>query len=309
MEKIKREKRISKAICLTLAIILWLYVSFYENPTMTKTANDVPVKISDEQIENLKAKGFSVYSVSHDSVDVKVTAQRLSLSKLTNKTLTANLNINVSSINKSGKYPCTVRVVCEENINASYLVEEEDIEVIIEPIKSESFTFEVDIDNKYVAYDTCEASVNDVQISAPESIFNQIGSVKTETVTIDREISQTTKSIVLYDKDGNIIDDDRISISPKKIDITFSYLDSKTVPVIFKTSDDKEYILPSEYNIEIYGDSDFLGKTYHVYTTEVKVSEYSANTEIDVIIELPEGIKTDKDNEEITIKLLPSYFN
>jgi len=309
MEKIKNEKRISKAICLTLAIILWLYVSVYENPTMTKTAYDIPVKVSDEQTERLRNNNYSVYSVSQNTVDVKVTSQRLNLSKLTDETLTAYINIDFSKIKGSGKYSFPIRISCNENINASYFPEEENIEIVIESVKSESFNINVDIDNKYVAYDTYATEENNVLISAPESIFNQIATVKTETITIDKEIEKATKSILLYDKDGNIIDNDRISISPKKIDITFSYLDSKTVPVALKTSDGKEYTLPSESDIQIYGKSDVIEKIYRIYTTEVNVSEYIENSEIDVAIELPEGINVAKENKEITIKLLPAYFN
>ena len=309
MEKIKNEKRISKAICLTLAIILWLYVSVYENPTMTKTAYDIPVKVSDEQTERLRNNNYSVYSLSQNTVDVKVTSQRLNLSKLTDETLTAYINIDFSKIKGSGKYSFPIRISCNENINASYFPEEENIEIVIESVKSESFNINVDIDNKYVAYDTYATEENNVLISAPESIFNKIATVKTETITIDKEIEKATTSILLYDKDGNIIDNDRISISPKKIDITFSYLDSKTVPVALKTSDGKEYTLPSESDIQIYGKSDVIEKIYRIYTTEVNVSEYIENSEIDVAIELPAGINVAKENKEITIKLLPAYFN
>ena len=54
MEKIEREKSITKIICITLAVILWFYVSYYENPIMTKTVRNVSVKVNDEQAENLR---------------------------------------------------------------------------------------------------------------------------------------------------------------------------------------------------------------------------------------------------------------
>ncbi|MEE0869423.1 MAG: hypothetical protein U0L70_06490, partial [Ruminococcus sp.] len=94
MEKVAREKLVVKIICVALATILWFYVSYQENPSMTKTVRNVPLAISGEQA--LKENGFSVYSISEKSVDVSVSAKRLSLSRLSNRTLSAV--INVSSI-------------------------------------------------------------------------------------------------------------------------------------------------------------------------------------------------------------------
>ena len=68
MEKIVRDKLAVKIVCVALAAILWLYVSYQENPTMTKTVRNVPLAISGEQA--LKESGFSVYSISEKSVDV-----------------------------------------------------------------------------------------------------------------------------------------------------------------------------------------------------------------------------------------------
>ena len=58
MEKMMQNKKVIKIICIVLAALLWIYVSYQENPSMTKTVRNVPVSISGEQ--TLKTNGFSV---------------------------------------------------------------------------------------------------------------------------------------------------------------------------------------------------------------------------------------------------------
>jgi len=308
MEKVKREKRISKAICLTLAIILWLYVSFYENPTMTKTVSDVPVTVSDEQIKNLREKNLSILSISESSVDVEVTSQRLNLSKFNKIILSASLSIDNRSITKPGKYIVPVKIVYDKNVTASYYVEDETLEIVIEPILSGAFTVEADIANENIAYKAHKLETDEVTISAPESIFNRIASVRTEAITISEDLTKTSASLLLYDKDEKVINSEQAVITPKKINIFFSFFDSKSVSVVLKTTDNKKYILPSENNIMVYGDNEQLGSINQIYTEEVNVSQYLENSEIGVKLDIPEGIKVEKENEEITIKLIPAYF-
>ena len=118
MEKVMQNKKVIKIICLALAVLLWVYVSYQENPSMTKTVKNVPLVIVGEQA--LKESGFSVYSVSEKSVNVKATANRLSLARITNKTISAS--INVSSIKKAGTHTVPATVTSSISSNASCYV-------------------------------------------------------------------------------------------------------------------------------------------------------------------------------------------
>ena len=177
MEKVAREKLVVKIICVALATILWFYVSYQENPSMTKTVRNVPLAISGEQA--LKENGFSVYSISEKSVDVSVSAKRLSLSRLSNRTLSAV--INVSSIKERGTYVLPATISSAVNSNATYYVKGKDIKVVIEPIKTASYTIEADIAaaaDTSVILKSHELSTKKVTVSAPESIMNEIAAVR-----------------------------------------------------------------------------------------------------------------------------------
>lgn len=306
MEKIEREKSITKIICITLAVILWFYVSYYENPIMTKTVRNVSVKVNDEQAENLRKRGLSVYSLSEEVVDVGVSTQRLNLPKVTNKSLSAY--VNVSSIEKSGTYYLPAIVLCDVNVNATYYVKSDNIKVVVEPIISGTFNVEPDIESTYVAYDTFELDTDEITVSAPESIFNVIEAVKTEEIRIDNETGSVTKSLIIYDKNGNPINNDSIICSPKKIDVKLRYLSKKTVSVALKTANGKQYTLPAENNVVIYGKADALSEISQISTIEINLSPYEENSEVKLKLDLPEGIRVKDSNREISVVLNPTYF-
>lgn len=307
MEKVKREKLIMKIVCTSLAIILWFYVSFFENPTMTKTVDNVPVSITDEQVDRLKGKGLSIYSISKGGVDVKVTAPRLTLATQTNKTLSAY--VNISSINKSGIYYLPVNIVSDDGANASYYVEGKDIKVVVEPILTGSFKVEANIDSNYVAYEGCELSTNTVKVSAPKSVFDQIDSVKTEYVTINDRIDAKEKGLILYDQEGKILDKENVDFIPSKIDMKFSYLDEKTVPVILTTASGKEITLPEEYKVTIYGDAEILNSVTSVKTEIFDLKHNDENAPIKIQLDLPLGVKVSENNKQLEIKLTSDFLN
>ncbi len=306
MEKIEREKLITKIICITLAVILWFYVSYYENPIMTKTVRNVPVKVNNEQTETLRERGLSVYSLSEEKVDVGVSTQRLNLAKVTNKSLSAY--VNVSSIEKSGTYYLPAIVLCDVNVNATYYVKSEDIKVVVEPIISGTFNVEPDIESTYVAYDAFELDTEKIVISAPESIFDKIGSVKTKTIKLEDETESVTKELVIYDKDDNPIDNKSIVCSPRKVDVKFKYLSKKTVSVALKTANGNKHTLPAENNVLIYGRPDVLAEISQISTIEINLSPYEENSEVKLKLDLPEGIRVKDSDREISVVLNPTYF-
>ncbi len=306
MEKIEREKLITKIICITLAVILWFYVSYYENPIMTKTVRNVSVKVNDEQAENLRKRGLSVYSISEEVVDVGVSTQRLNLPKVTNKSLSAY--VNVSSIESSGTYYLPAIVLCDVNVNATYYVKSDNIKVVIEPVISGTFNVEPDIESTYVAYDTFELDADEVTVSAPESIFNAIEAVKTEEIKIDKETDSVSKSLIIYDKNGNPIDNDSIICSSKKVDVKFKYLSKKTVSVALKTTNGNKHTLPAENNVVIYGRPDVLAEISQISTIEINLSPYEENSEVKLKLDLPEGIRVKDSDREISVVLNPTYF-
>ena len=307
MEKVKNDKTFIKIICISLAVILWFYVSYFENPTMTKTIRNVSVAISEEQLDRLAEKGLSVYSISTQSVDVKATAPRLSLAKLSNKTLSAYINVN--SIRTSGTYTLPANVISDVTVGASYYVKGKNITVVVEPIMQSKFPIEADIDSNYVGYDTFELEDDFIVVTAPESILNKIATVKTNTISIEEKIESEIATFIFLDKDGAVIDNNLIKTAPVSMQVTFSYLKEKEVPVIVITSNGKSFQLPEENNITIYGQSDVLSKVSNLYSQVLNLQDIEDSSTVKVNLDIPDGINVADENKEIEIKIDSAYFN
>jgi len=304
MEKIKHEKHIMKIICVSLAVILWFYVSYFENPTMSKTVRDVSLEINNEQLEKLRSKRLAIYSISEEDVDVKITARRLSLANMSSKTLSAYVNIN--SINKSGTYYIPASIKSDESSGASFYVKGRDIKIVVEPIVSGTFNIDADINSNYIAYDSFKLGTEKVVISAPESVFKEIASVKTEHINIDREIHSKTKSLLIYNKDGEVIDRDDVICSPDKIEINFTYLDDKTVPVRL-VKDNGKTVDIDDCKVKIYGDKETLDSISYIPTVSVDIEKHEHNSTTKIKLDIPAEVKTTQ--KEVEIKLLSDYFD
>jgi hypothetical protein len=214
----------------------------------------------------------------------------------------------VSSIEKSGTYYLPAIVLCDVNVNATYYVKSDNIKVVVEPIISGAFNIEPDIESTYVAYDTFELDTEKVVISAPESIFKKIGTVKTKTIKLDNETDSVTKELVIYDKEDNPMDNTSIMCSPKKIDVNFKYLSKKTVPIALKTTNGIKHTLPAENDVVIYGKPDVLAGISQISTIEINLSPYEENSEVKLKLDLPEGIRVKDSDREISVVLNSTYF-
>ena len=305
MEKIAREKLVVKIICFALATILWFYVSYQENPSMTKTVKNVPLAISGEQA--LKESGFSVYSISEKSVDVKITAKRLSLARLTNRTVSAV--INVSSIKKSGTYVLPATINSAISSNASYYVKGKDISVVIEPIESKIFTVEADInvpDNMSDIFDSYSMNTDEVKVSAPKSILKEIASVKTEPFSPDSDSRNENIRLIAYGKNGKALEG--VECSPGEVKVSYTFRSEKTVPVVLKTSDGGEFNLPANNSVKIYGNGEEFDRVTKLETASIDINSYEAETKIKVQLNVPKEIWVEDNITEIEITTKPEYY-
>ncbi len=305
MEKIMQNKKVIKIICIALATLLWVYVSYQENPSMSKTVKNVPIVIVGEQA--LKEKGFSVYSVSEKSVNVKATANRLTLSRINSKTVSAN--INVSSIKKAGTHVVPATITSSVSSAANYYVKTSDIKVIIEPIMKDTFAVEAvlnkpDAENKVI--DSYALSDESVSVSAPKSIISDIGNVKTEVITTAPESGTQTVRLVAYAKNGKILEG--VEFSPAEITVSYIISDVKKVPVILKTSDGKSHQLPSQYDVDICGFGESFNSLKEIATLPLDVTGAKDGDILTAILDVPGYAKPKDISKEIQIRFESGFF-
>lgn len=304
MNKPKQSGLALNILCVALAIIMWFYVAYQENPTMSKTVKNVPLAISGEQA--LKENGFAVYKISDTDVDVKVTAKRNILARNTKKTLSAV--INVSSINKKGEYTLSP-TVNGVSTSATYYVKGKDIKVIVEPIVEKSFTIKADIADggpSTLKVRSSTLSPQKVTVSAPESIVNDILEVRTEQIVPTDENETTVKDVnlIVIGKNGKPVE--WAECSPASIDISYSFYKVKSVPVMLKTSDGKLHTLPPKNVVTIYGYEDFDDVKY-IETEVVNLAQHSSEESIKLKLKLPKNVYLTAESKEIEIDLKEFY--
>lgn len=305
MEKITKNKLAIKIICVALSVILWCYVSYHENPTMTKTIRNVPLVISGEQA--LKENGLAVYSVSESSVDVKVTADRLTLARLSKKTVSAI--INVSSVKETGTHTMPVVAASSITSDGSFYVKGKDIKIVVEKISSKTFVPEIDIEeiqDSTLYLDNVQISSNKVTVTAPDSIINEISHVKTEHIIPDKDELQQSVKLVVYAKNGKILEG--AECEPNEVKVSYSFLDVKTVPVVFKTESGKKYTLPSDSNIKICGSGSVFDAIKEIETETVDITPFTPDSTVRVKLALPSGIKTPDGKNEIEVVLEEKFY-
>lgn len=305
MEKIARDKLAVKILCVALALILWFYVSYQENPSMSKTVKNVPLAISGEQA--LKENGFSVYSVSEKSVDVRVTAKRLSLARLSNKTISAG--INVSSIKEKGTYVIPATINSSVNSNATFYVKGKDITVVVEPIMQDTFKLEADfvsVQDPNIVLSSYEFSEDEIEISAPESVMKEIGSVKTEQIIPEKNDNNRNVRLAVYGKNGKLLEG--AECNPAEVKVTFTFHEVKTVPVVLKTTSGATYALPSDITVKVHGSSERLSKVTQIETEEINLALFEQGSKVRIKLDLPKDLTPVNNSNEVEIVLSPDFY-
>ena len=305
MEKITQNQKVIKILCFVLALLLWIFVSYQENPSMTKTIKNVPITIAGEQA--LKENGLSVYSVSEKSVNVRATAKRLSLSRINNKTISAS--INVSSIKKPGKHVIPASVTSGISSSASYYVKGKDITVVIEPILSKKYTVEADIatpQDTSVLLKSHTLSEEKVTVYAPDSIMDAIGSIKTQQIIPDSKAKSQTVSLVVYAKNGKILEG--AECNPSEITVDYTVNTIKSLPIVLKTLDGSSHKLPAEYAAEVYGSGEAFENYTEIETLMVSLNDQQPGDKVKAQLNLPEYATLHKGSGEIEIELKKEYF-
>lgn len=308
MEKLMRDNLAVKILCVALAVILWLYVSYEENPSMTKTVKNVPIAIVGEQA--LKENNLAVYSVSAKSVNVSVTAKRLTLARLTNKTLSAV--INVSAIKNSGKQTVPATVSATVSASASYTLKGKDISVVIEPISTKTYKVKPEIAdsaNSSIILHSYSLSSKEVKVSAPKSIHEDIGYVTTQKIVPkDINITEATNvPLIVLGKNGKKLEG--AECSPAEIDVKYDFYEVRSVPVILRAKDGKQYKLSSGYDMTIYGYGEEFGEISQIKTEKIDLSKHAADSVIKAKLILPKGVMILNGAQDVSIKLDEDFFS
>ncbi len=290
----ENKKLIYLLVCIVSAFCLWVYVSYVENPDMTRWIKNVPVTISGEA--KLNENGFAVQEVSSTKIDIKVRAKRNLFGDLSPETIKATAD--VSSVNKTGENTITATVSFPASSNITITdTSKMDIKVLIDEFASESFAVEPFI-SKELPGDYYINSVNlnggEMLLSASgcKSEIDKIHHISTSNVDLSQTTEDELLSLSFIAVDDSSKEISNVKLSLEKADVFFEIYKQTSIPLTLEvTGDDPELIYQlSQSSVRIFGPAKQIDELSHIRIGSVNEFYYKNGSSASFNVPLPQGI-------------------
>ncbi|MBQ9926766.1 MAG: hypothetical protein IJO65_02210 [Lachnospiraceae bacterium] len=227
-----------KLISLLFAFVLWLVVNNMENPTITETYVNVPVKLLNTDLITDAGKVYEILDGTDVVERVSVKAPKSVHSALNAGNITATADINdLSSLDTiSIKFSSSIYGDDIESIKGSI----DTVKLNIENKKSKTLALKANVAGEVASgYIVGEVTTdqNLIRISGPESVIDQVSKAMVEVdVTGFTNDIGTNLDIRLYDADEHLIQSSRISQNIRSVGVNVSIYQTAEVPVHYNVS-------------------------------------------------------------------------
>lgn len=253
-----------KILSIICAILLWgIIVNIYD-PNTGVTISNVSVQLINT--DSLTDKGYTYEVVDGSKISVYVSGPKSIIADIKASDIMATADLSKISvfadyvdidvkIEKDGKLLQNVEVTPKTTA----------VKLNIENRVTQSFDVKVEMTGSgsagYVVFNDT-ISPTTIKVTGPSSAVQKIAQVKAVYDISDAtsDISDTA-TVVLYDSDGNIINNRQLELSRTEVRFSASIGHSKTVDIIYKTSGTPAagYVIktiePGENTASIYGNS------------------------------------------------------
>lgn len=217
-----------KILSLLVAFLVWVVILNVDDPVIPKTFRDIPVTTINENVLEQKDKVYEV--VSGNTVDVQVKAKRSVMETLDNTDFQAVADLSKLSIVYA--VPINVSVpgygdrveIAKENYTMQVSLENlEEKQLKINVVTSGTVA-----EGSYINEKT--TSPNIIKVSGAESYIDKVNEVVVEVnVNNERESFKKTAIPKVYDKNGTLMDSDKMTLSYEEVDVSVELLKTKTV--------------------------------------------------------------------------------
>ena len=227
-----------KILSLLAAIFLWLIVVNVDDPIISKTYNNVPVDILNEEILTSAGKCYEVVG-GRDSITVVISAKRSIIDQMSKDYIRATANMkDLSSDNQ--RIPIEVRSTRYSDQIESVTSRIEYLNVNIENIIEKSVPVHV-LTTGVVADDHVISEITTsnltVDISGPESVVNEVDRAITKAEVSDL-VEDTTMvlPIEFMDMDDKTFESEELSCTVTDVRINILIDQVKVIPISGGTS-------------------------------------------------------------------------
>lgn len=284
-------------LCIISAFCLWLYVSYVENPDMTRRITNIPITVTGET--KLNENSLAVKSLSATTVDIKVRAKRNLFTGLTAESIKATAD--VSTITQAGENTLTVSITFPSSASSSAQITDRsklDIKVNVEEYVTQTFTIEPVISqnpsNGYYVNSTALSNGDAMVLSASGCASNiaiihhiTTNEVDLSNTTDDRIVPLTFTAV---DADGNVVEN--VTLASKRANAVFEIYKEAAIPLEVEVAGDDEE-LTYEMNptaIYIKGPAALVDAVEPIKIGSINEFNYNAGDNVSFAITVPEGV-------------------
>ncbi len=313
-----------------LACFFWVAFASQSNEISTVTVTDVPVTV--ELSEQARHDGLQVYRGNDIKVTVQIRGNRLTVGSVNNTDLQVVAQ-NTSSITFANTYALglTARKTGMKSDYEVVSISPSVINVTVDKERTQQFTIEKNINTSEVTLpvsnddSTTEyylakpvISENHVTVTGPEQEVKKIAKVQVYDRITGQQSENISKSldVQLLDSAGEIIENELLNVSPKKVNMTIQILPKKEIPIIPQflhvpdgmNIEELYSVKPSQ--ITVAGTESILNDIDAIYLDPVDFNSLDpTKTQITCSISLPTGCINISNEEQARISLKLSNYS
>lgn len=220
-----------KLLSIAVAFIIWLTIINITDPTVTKSFNNIPVEILNE---NVITSADQVYEVeAGETVDVTVKGKRSFIENLEESDFYASADLSkLSTVNTAGIQVKLLKTT-KENVELDW--NNEVLRISLEERETQQFKVQIstegELADSYVLGEVI-AQPNMIEVSGGKSKIKRIASIG-GMIELNGESDdfETDVTPILFDNDMDVIDSSNVTFSKDTVHVQVKVVPTKTIPI------------------------------------------------------------------------------
>ena len=308
-----------KLLSVVLAILAWVIILSFVDPTMNRTITNVPITVVNEDIFSEAGKSYTVDGRLYTSV--RVSGPTSVVKNLTAGDFAATADL-AQLYDVTGQVPLSLTCTARGASSITYSLVTASLKIKIEDVLSKLFAVVVDTDGELAdgyLIGSVKADPEYITVKAPESVIERIAEVRVSVdlngLTDNASFDCTPQyySTVGSELDLGIAKETVVSHDSVRVDVEI--LTMKTVPVVINVAGQDEVASGYRYTgaqqsvaaVKVWGLRSRLAALTSVTIPDADLSVAGASEDVTVEIELskylPEGIEL-VDGEEPVLTVI-----
>jgi YbbR domain-containing protein len=298
----KVNKIVYVVLSLLIAILFWYYVNETQGNTITQTFYGIPVEFVGET-DTLPSRGLMLSEGGDTTIDLVLEGPRLVISGLSKEDI--SIQVDLRSISAVGTYSMDYQVVLPSNVSRDSVTTNRAslsrIPVTVSELYEKVVPISVSVvgqvaDGYIYMSEKLIAEPSSLTLSGREEDVDQVESARVvvdldgASATLEREYDYQ-----LLDANGEVVENDDIRISDKRVSITAPVYLTKDLSLTVKWKesagsllDYADIKLEPQY-VSVAGEPASLENKLDIVLGEFDLSEYISDTELTLDIGIPSG--------------------